>query len=37
MIFAGFPALLRRIDAAAGIDEGRAINDCPAKLIWSHS
>jgi hypothetical protein len=34
----GFPALSRRgLPLARGIDEAGAINDCPAKLIWSYS
>jgi hypothetical protein len=38
MIIHGFSSTFKaRQIAACGIDEADAINDCPAKLIWSYS
>jgi hypothetical protein len=38
MIIHGFSSAFKaRQQAAGGIDEAGAINDCPAKLIWSYS
>jgi hypothetical protein len=38
MIIHGFSSAFKALAAGpCGIDEAGAINDCPAKLIWSYS
>jgi hypothetical protein len=38
MIIHGFSSAFKALaDGVSGIDEAGAINDCPAKLIWSYS